>query len=197
MRNDGGCAGCAGRAVAICSAESAAYSVVHVDASATYLHSSEIFVDIRGTRGADVWRCWEANVLGYTRQNRDFEVVGRLLPNLVGSFLWQLDHVLRLIAAQRSPTPLEFMKSCVAFLEYILSDVADGLEVLAVHLMSLCCGDDVQVLLLVLEQSRLVRNLLDPSLVYALDHGEEFRVGAARLLEHLELSFVLRYLLVA
>ena len=64
------------------------------------------------------------------------------------------------------------------------------------HLVSLSRRDVDYVLLLELEQRSLVVDLFCLSVVYALDHGEVFRMLAVGLLEHLKLSFVLCDLLI-
>jgi hypothetical protein len=162
----------------------------------TYLHCSKIIVDIYRTRSTDVWRCRETNILRHARQNRDLEVVCCLVPDLVGPLLRKLDHVLSVVATQRSPSSLQLEHPLVAFFENVLAHVSDRLEVLAVHLMPLSRGYDLKILLLIIEKLCLVRDLLGSSLIYTLDHRKIFRMDAVRLLEHFELPFVLRYLLI-
>jgi hypothetical protein len=162
VRNDGGATG----RVAICSAESAAESVAVL--SATYLHGSEIFIDLHCACSTNIWRCWEANVLGHARQDRDLEIVRCLLPYLVGSLLWKLHHVLGVVGTQRPSSSLQFKHPLIALFEDLFAHMANRLEVLAVHLVTLCCGYDFKILLLVLEQFRLVSDLLGASVVYAL-----------------------------
>jgi len=117
---------------------------------ATYLHGSQILINIGRARRADVGRRRKANILCHARQDGDFEIVCRLVSYLIGSLVWKLNHIVDIAASQLASATLELEHALIARVEHVFPHMTHRLEELAVHLMSFGCCDNIEVLLFVL-----------------------------------------------
>jgi hypothetical protein len=98
----------------------------------SYSHCAEVRIDIAYFHTAEIGRGWEPNVLRDTGQNRDFQIVRRLLLDELRSLGVVEIVVIGLMRSPLSSVLLQRVQILVALLYPSVSDLSHLLEVLAV-----------------------------------------------------------------
>ena len=97
-------------------------------------HRGEIVIHLAWPSAHNIWRRREPNILCDTREDGNFGIVGRLLPDLLRSSRAEFVHIVRHVVFATSPLPLNLIPLLVELLQVPIANFSDCLHILRMNL---------------------------------------------------------------